>query len=82
MIRSHAVPTELILQVLIEGYLISPVLVHQLAIGLKSIEHDFLRILKSQYCKQCHVSSVGKAWEWKHSNFFALMYFAPHYEAI
>ena len=51
MIHSDALMTELTWQVLIDRYLTSLLLVHQLNFGLwmiylKSIEHNYIRILK------------------------------------
>ena len=73
MLQSHALPTELSGQVLLEGTWTPLLFVHQLTIELggteriklKSIEHDYIRIIKVLVFQAIGISTVGKAWECK-----------------
>ena len=64
-----ALPTELSGQVLIEGSLTPLLFVHQLTFGLrgtekiqlKSIEHDYIRIIEDSVFQAMGISTVGKA---------------------
>ena len=68
-VQPHALPTGLSGQVLIEGPLTQLLFVHQLTFGLrgteriqlKSIQHDYIRIIKVLDFQAMGISTVGKA---------------------
>ena len=67
-LQSHAFPSEVSWQVLIEGSLTPLLFVHHLTfelrrterIQLKSIEHDYIRIIKISVFQAMGITTVGK----------------------